>query len=84
MEILKLDEFQGDIALKVLSLNKQYTYFYKLPNSKAFEKAFTTSSDLILSKGYTGAFLGLYCKSNGAIKDYLDADWVEAKWVPRP
>ena len=45
--------------------NGEYTEFARLPG------------DVILSRGYTGAYLGLYATSNGGnSEDHADFDWV--------
>ena len=39
-----------------------------------------TKANHILSKGYTGAYLGVYATSNGKnSNDYADFDWVNYK-----
>jgi alpha-N-arabinofuranosidase len=39
-----------------------------------------TKANHILSKGYTGAYLGVYATSNGkTTEDYADFDWVNYK-----
>lgn len=74
-----LKTYSGDIQLKVISKNGEYQFLYKLPSSNSFTKFIITEANLILSKGYTGAYLGLYASSNGKnTKAFADFDWIEA------
>ena len=70
--------YNGSITFKVISENNSYKFYYSLDISNGFKSFAETSSDKILSKGYTGAYLGLYCTNNGKnVKEYADFDWVE-------
>jgi alpha-N-arabinofuranosidase len=72
-----LDDFKGDIIFKVESKDHKYHFFYSTDDGGSFESFAETAADLILSKGYTGAYLGLYVTSNGnKPKSYADFDWV--------
>jgi alpha-N-arabinofuranosidase len=67
---------ENGVKLKVVSKNHQYHYCYQLQDGSEKEWC-TSSATLILNRGYTGAYLGLYATSNGKrSKDYADFDWV--------
>ena len=70
--------YNGSITFKVISENNSYKFYYSWDISNGFKSFAETSADKILSKGYTGAYLGLYCTNNGKnVKEYADFDWVE-------
>ena len=70
--------YNGSITFKVISENNSYKFYYSWDISNGFKAFAETSADKILSKGYTGAYLGLYCTNNGKnVKEYADFDWVE-------
>jgi alpha-N-arabinofuranosidase len=72
-----LKSHNDSIIFKVSSKNKSYKYYYSLDNGTSFYFFAETSSDLLLSKGYTGAYMGVYSTSNGKnTKEYVDFDWV--------
>ncbi|PWJ42107.1 glycoside hydrolase family 43 protein [Sediminitomix flava] len=80
----KLETYKGEIIFKVISKNHTYQYFYSLDQGKSYELFTTTSANLILGDGYTGANLGLYTSSNGQkSSDYADFDWVNYKGFER-
>lgn len=75
--------YAGDILLKVQSDNDRYRFSYSMDNGQQFSVLAETTADLILSKGYTGAYLGLFSSSNGqASSQYADFDWVEYRGFP--
>lgn len=74
---IELSEYKGHIQFKVESKEGIYKYSYSLNNGAAFAELTKTKSNLIISNGYTGAYLGLYATSNGSMsKDYADFSWV--------
>jgi len=79
----ELEGYKGDITLILNSSNQSYEFCYSMnhePESVVFRK---TSSEKILSKGYTGAYLGVYSSSNGRItNDFADFDYVKCKFEP--
>jgi len=75
LETRVLDSYRGSITFKVVSENNTYKLLYSLNHGESFELLLTTSADHILSKSYTGAYLGLYASSNGQkSKGYADFD----------
>ena len=72
-----LKSYNDSIIFKVFSKNQSYKYYYSLDNGTNFNFFAETSSDLLLSKGYTGAYMGIYSTSNGKnTEEYVDFDWV--------
>lgn len=83
IESARIENFDGDIVLKVVSDNDSYQFAYSLDNGQHFSVLAKTAADLILSKGYTGAYLGLYASSNGQVSSqYADFDWVRYRGFP--
>ena len=75
-----LRSYNGSIILKVVSDKMTYGFYYSLDESKKFTFLTETGSNKILSKGYTGAYCGLYSTTNGReIKEHADYDWVMLK-----
>ena len=72
-----ISDYNDEIVFKVKSENNSYSFYYSLDGIEfvLFRK---TKSNHILSKKYTGAYLGIYATSNGNdSKDYADFDWVK-------
>lgn len=79
-----LESYSGQIIMKVVSKSGKYEYFYSLDKGKTFANFSTTKSTYIVSKKYTGAYLGIYATGNGQkTKDFADFDWVKYKGHPR-
>ena len=79
-----IKNYKGDIIFKIISQNGKYQYFYSLDEGKTFLKFQETASDLIICRGYTGAYLGIYASSNGQpSKGFADFDFVTYKGYPR-
>ena len=76
-EDVKLSE--NEILLKIISKNERYEFFYSNNENNSFKLFGTTPSNIVLSKGYTGAQLGLYASSNG--KKYFDKGYADIDWV---
>ena len=80
-EILK--GYRGNIQFKVVSKNEQYQYWFSVDRGNTFAKFAQTSASLLLSNGYTGAYLGIYASSNGqSAGQYADFDWVYYQGYP--
>ena len=76
----KLLNYKGAVTLRVVSKNHKYQYQYSLNNGVSFENFTTSSAAVVLSKGYTGAYLGLYQHSITNNTDYADFDWVKHEY----
>ncbi len=76
----KLLNYKGEAILRVVSKNHKYQYQYSLNNGVSFENFTTSSAEVVLSKGYTGAYLGLYQHSIINNTDYADYDWVKYEY----
>jgi alpha-N-arabinofuranosidase len=79
-----VDKYTGEIIFKVESKEHNYHFMFSNDNGDSFITLATTKANYILSKGYTGAYVGVYCTSNGKqSKDYADFDWVNYKGYQR-
>ena len=75
-----LSSYNGSVIFKVVSDKMTYGFYYSLDESKKFTFLTETGSNKILSKGYTGAYCGLYSTTNGReIQEHADYDWVMLK-----
>lgn len=71
-----LQDYNGEIILKIVSKHGRYHYFYSFSGDDYIGFSETRSNHLV-SKGYTGAYLGIYITGNGSVtNDYSDFDWV--------
>ena len=78
-----LTGYRGEIELLLQSGEGKYRIGYRLPEG---EDRIVHEMDAVslLSKGYTGAYLGLYATGNGqASSDYADFDWVSYQATER-
>ena len=75
---IPIENYNGNITLKMVSDDDSYRTYYATGKKKTFTLFHSIGSDKLLSKGYTGAYLGLYCTSNGKkARAYADFDKVE-------
>ena len=75
--------YDGEITFQVKSEDNRYSYYYSLDGSE-FRFLDKTKSNHILSKKYTGAYLGIFASSNGKkTKEYANFDWVRYKGSER-
>lgn len=78
-----LEEYKGNIILKLISKNKRYHYLYSLNGGASFETFQETSDELVLCYGYIGTNIGLYASSNGeTTNEHADFDWINYKGFP--
>ena len=71
------------ITMKVISRDQSYQFLFALNDSDTFQPLVTTPADGIISRKYTGAYLGLYISSNGQLsEDFIDVDWVKYRVRP--
>jgi alpha-N-arabinofuranosidase len=61
-----IPQLQRPITLRITATSEAYTFSYSLDSGKSYIPVCTAKSDAILSRGYTGAYLGLYVSSNGS------------------
>ena len=71
-----LRDYAGEIVLRVTSRDDKYALLYSLDDGASFETLLETGANHLLSRGYTGAYLGLYATANGRESDdHADFDW---------
>ncbi len=81
---VSLDAYRGAIIFRVESKDGRYRLLYSLDDGETYLELLTTRADHLLSRGYTGAYLGLYASSNGRqSNDFADYDWVRYEPYPR-
>lgn len=72
-------DYNHEITFKVTSKDSSYSFYFSL-NGEDFILFKKTRANHILSRKYTGAYLGVYATSNGKkTKDFADFDWVYYK-----
>jgi len=62
---LVLDKKTKQIELKVISNKDNYEYYYRYKSNDLWISFDTSANDILISRGYTGAHLGLYATCNG-------------------
>jgi len=78
-----IKDINSNVVLKIESKNQQYSFHYK-QKGEGFIDFHKMKSSFILSKGYTGAYLGIYITSNGIpSNDFMDVDFVKYKSYQR-
>ena len=79
-----LPDYAGEIIFKVISKAHRYFYEYSLDDGNTFLSFAGTGANLILSRGYTGAYLGFYASNQGMSTEvYADFDWVRYQGFER-
>ncbi len=79
-----LEDYQGNINLKLVSKQNKIHYLYSLDGGSTYTAFIQTEALSLLSNGYTGAYLGLYASSNGNASDgFADFDRVYYKGFQR-
>lgn len=72
-----IEGYDEEIRLQASWREGEYAFEYALPGGQTVEFA-RLPGDILLSGGYTGAYLGLYATANGRNGgDYADFDYVE-------
>ena len=75
-----LSDYKGEIVFRITANQEAYRYYYSLDDGDSFKLFSSTSTDLVLCFGYTGAYVGLYATSNGTTSDrFADFDWMHYK-----
>lgn len=71
-----IKQYNGQIEFRIVANEDSYKLYYKT-SRKDFELFTIFDGDLVISKGYTGAHLGLYATGNGKkSKDFASFDYV--------
>lgn len=79
-----LDDYDGEIVFRVVSKDSRYVYEYSLDRGASFTRFAETDAARLISRGYTGAYLGVYSTGNGQDSgEYADFDWVRYKGYER-
>ncbi len=77
LEEIPVENYPGDIILKTESSEKKYHFMFSMDQGETFTSLIIIRANYILSKGYTGAYLGFYSTANGKQSgDYADFDWI--------
>ena len=76
--------YDGEIILRLISINGSYRYEYSTNGGEKFNLFAETADNIVLCYGYIGVNMGIYATSNGyATKEYADFDWVAYKGFTR-
>lgn len=81
-----LDSDPGGLTLHVVSGESRYRFAYATGDAVEPRTFAELPADLMLSHGYTGAYLGVYATANGVAHDppdHADFDRVEVEYRPR-
>ena len=79
-----LPEYNGAITLQASSEADAYRFGYRLDERDTLIEVAELPAGLMLSRGYTGANLGLYSTTNGrAVQSHADFEWVRYIAHPR-
>jgi len=79
-----ISDFKHEITFKINSNSTGYSFYYSL-DGENFQLLRNSKSNILLSKYYTGAYLGVYASSNGhTTNDFADFHWVSFKAYQRP
>ena len=71
-----IKQYNGQIEFRIVANEDSYKLYYKT-SRKDFELFTILKGNLLISKGYTGAHLGLYATGNGKnTKDFASFDYV--------
>ena len=62
---LVLNKKTKQLELKITANKEHYNYYYRLKSNDLWINFDQTSNDVLISRGYTGAHLGLYATCNG-------------------
>tara|TARA_B100000513_G_scaffold193654_1_gene121320 strand:- start:641 stop:2320 length:1680 start_codon:yes stop_codon:yes gene_type:complete len=62
---LVLNKKTKQLELKITANKEHYNYYYRLKSNDIWINFDQTSNDVLISRGYTGAHLGLYATCNG-------------------
>lgn len=72
-----IKNYIGEIYLKIITRDGEYAFDWALHETEEYREFARLNGDLVLSQGYTGAYLGLYTTTNGKEQEtHADFDWV--------
>lgn len=74
-----IPDYRNTLVFKIESRDHSYSFSYSLTGAEGpFMPFAETPANRLLSKGYTGAYLGLYATGNGLSgSGFADFDWVD-------
>jgi alpha-N-arabinofuranosidase len=76
-DTVELDRYAGEILLRAAWLEGEYVFEWSPDGKSAYRELGRLPGDALLSRGYTGAYLGLYATANGSQNtDFADFDRV--------
>lgn len=72
-----IENYIGEIYFKAVTRDGEYAFDWALHENGEYTEFARLPGNLLLSQGYTGAYLGLYATTNGLEqREYADFDWV--------
>ena len=78
-----IEKYRGEIYLKIITRDDAYAFDWALHETEEYREFARLDGNLVLSNGYTGAYLGLYGTSNGQEQaEHADFDWVMYQVLP--
>ncbi len=80
----KAIQYSDEIVLQIVSKDQRYRYSYSTENRDGYHLFTETAATHLLSKGYTGSYLGIFATTHGKTNQaYADFDWVQYKGFQR-
>ena len=77
LERAQVHGYAAAILMRLVSKDSQYEFQYSLDGGSNYIEFARTAATHVLSRGYTGALLGIYATSNGQeSSEYADFEWV--------
>ena len=78
-----IEKYMGEIYLKIITRGDAYAFDWALHETEEYREFARLDGNLVLSNGYTGAYLGLYGTTNGQEQaEHADFDWVMYQVLP--
>ena len=83
LKSVEVPSYAGSIVFKIRSAEHKYHLAYSLDDGTSFVDCAEMAASHLLSLGYTGSCLGLYCTSRGkATEDFASFAWVKHTAFP--
>ena len=80
---LAVEKYLGEIYLKIITREDAFAFDWALHETEEYREFARLDGNLVLSNGYTGAYLGLYGTTNGQERaEHADFDWVMYQSLP--